>query len=358
MASNVSRASGIALLVLLATVHVAASQTFLGGIRGAVRDASGVLPGGEVTLTNEATGATWTTTTNDAGEYTFPNVLPGTYSLAASLAAYRKFESRGLVIGTQQFMVVDVVLAVGPIVEQVIVTGATPLVDRASASVASLIDKATLDTLPSSGRNPFSFLDDDPECHPCWRSAISPVCRIRTRRRFLAIAGGPPRANTYLLDGAPITDLLNRAVIIPSAEALEEVSVQVHTYDASFGRTGGGVFNSTHRSGSNIWHGSALVRSRPDWGSSNRFFAEQAGDPEAGELQLRVGWLCRRAYSPPIAPFSGQPPRAIARARRRQRAHVAHGVGAPRRLLAECRRRRTPDRHLRPADDAAEPEKP
>lgn len=56
---------------------------------------------------------------------------------------------------------------------------------------------------------------------------------------LLSIAGGPRRGNNYTLDGVSITDIRNRAVIVPSMEAVEEVRVQASTYDAEMGRTGG-----------------------------------------------------------------------------------------------------------------------
>ncbi len=56
----------------------------------------------------------------------------------------------------------------------------------------------------------------------------------------ISIAGGPVRGNNYLLDGIPITDALNRAMIIPTLEAVQEVKVQANTYDAEMARTGGG----------------------------------------------------------------------------------------------------------------------
>ena len=98
---------------------------------------------------------------------------------------------------------------------------------------------------------------------------------------LLSIAGAPPRANAYLVDGVPITDLLNRAAIIPSPESLEEINVQVNTYDASFGRSGGGVFNSTLRAGANRWRGTGLLRNRPDWGLARTYFTRQEGRERA-----------------------------------------------------------------------------
>ena len=59
----------------------AGAQQFTGGVRGAVRDANGVIPGVAVTLTNEATNISREVVTNDVGQYNFPAVPPGTYTL-------------------------------------------------------------------------------------------------------------------------------------------------------------------------------------------------------------------------------------------------------------------------------------
>src|SRR5512144_1848638 len=91
------------LLVGTAAGSVGAQQ-FTGGVRGAVRDANGVIPGVAVTLTNEATNISREVVTNDVGQYNFPAVPPGTYALRAQLTGYKRFESRGLTVGTQQFI--------------------------------------------------------------------------------------------------------------------------------------------------------------------------------------------------------------------------------------------------------------
>ena len=62
---------------------------------------------------------------------------------------------------------------------------------------------------------------------------------------MLSLGGGPRRANNFLLDGVLITDLFNRAAIIPSLEAVQEVKVQVSTFDAELGRLA--VGSSTRR---------------------------------------------------------------------------------------------------------------
>src|SRR5436190_13220245 len=94
-------------LLCVATVFAAIpalGQQFTGGVRGAVRDANGVIPGATVTLTNEATNSSREVVTNDVGQYNFPAVPPGTYTLRSQISGYKRFESKGLVVGTQQFV--------------------------------------------------------------------------------------------------------------------------------------------------------------------------------------------------------------------------------------------------------------
>src|SRR5205823_14455489 len=95
-----------ALLVAAAATR-AAGQGFQGGLRGAVHDPNGVVPGVEVTITNEATNIKRSVLTNDAGEYVFAAVEPGTYTVRASLQGFKTVERTGLRIGTQTFIVLD-----------------------------------------------------------------------------------------------------------------------------------------------------------------------------------------------------------------------------------------------------------
>ena len=82
-------------------------------MRGAVKDSGGIIPGVEVTLTNDSTSVARSTTSNEAGEYNFPNLAPGNYTLKAMLQGYKTYQRGGLGVGTQQFLTIDVVLEVG-----------------------------------------------------------------------------------------------------------------------------------------------------------------------------------------------------------------------------------------------------
>src|SRR5436305_6899052 len=103
----------VGLLFLLAGAASVCAQQFTGGLRGAIRDANGVVPGVTVTMTNEATNVSRETVTNDVGQYNFPAVAPGTYTLRAQVTGYKTYESKGLTVGTQQFIAIDVTLEIG-----------------------------------------------------------------------------------------------------------------------------------------------------------------------------------------------------------------------------------------------------
>jgi hypothetical protein len=268
--------------LLLLAPAVASPQTYQGGVRGAVRDADGgVLPGTMVTLTNEATGVARTAVTNERGEYVFASVAPATYNLGVELTGFAPFRREGLQVGVQTFLVQDVTLQVGGIAESVTVTGETPLIETATASIASAIDRAQMEVLPTPGRNVYIMAVTTPNVV----HAGDPVfvrMQDQTNASLLSLGGGPMRANNYTLDGVSIVDIRNRSSINPSFESLEEMKVQISTYDAEMGRTSAGVFNAIHRSGSNNWGGSALYQSRPSFGRSRTFF-EDRDDVDAPE---------------------------------------------------------------------------
>src|SRR3954453_5737556 len=263
---------------LLLATHAGSvfGQGFQGGLRGSIKDAGGVIPGVEVTLTNEQTNIKRSVVTNERGEFVFSNIDPATYGVKATLQGYKTIDRGGVRIGTQQFLTLDLMMEVGAITENVTVTGEAPLIDTSNASTGTVLDTQALQTLPAPGRNAFMIGTTVPTVIASGDTQFNRQ-QDQTNSSLLSLGGGTRRGNNYTLDGVPVTDLRNRASANPTIEALDDVKVQVHTYDAEMGRTGGGVFNTTLRSGTNQYHGSAFSQTRPLSLEKNNYFSDLAG---------------------------------------------------------------------------------
>jgi hypothetical protein len=266
---------GVALLISSA----ANAQSIFGGLRGAVTDAQGAaIADVKVTLTDEATNLSRATIANSIGEFTFASVTPSTYTLTAESPGFKRFERRGIVVATQQYVTLDVRMEVGQVTESVLVTEQVPLLETSNASQAQVIDRQKLIDLPNLGRNPFMMSRLAPTVQQVGNPAYNRM-QDQSGSSQISINGGPARGNNYSLDGVPITDFANRAIIIPSLEAVEEVKIQISNYDAEVGRTGGGMFNTYLKTGSNSYHGSLFGYMRETEWLANTFFNNRAGVP-------------------------------------------------------------------------------
>jgi hypothetical protein len=276
------------LLVLFAAVLFALpalhAQSNYGAIRGAVTDSAGAaLDRVQVVLTSEANKLSRTTVSNGSGEYLFGAVDPGTYTVTAEIAGFQKLERKGIIVDSGNTIPLDLKLTIGSQGETVEVTAAEPLIDAGTSYNGQLIDSQKLQNLPNPGRNPFLFSKLD--------NNVTPVGDPRFVRfqdqsgsSTISVAGAPLSSNNYSIDGVPITDFSNRAVIIPSIEAVEEVKLQANTYDGEIGRTSGGMFNTTLHSGSSRFHGVLQGETRQtNWGA-NLYFNNRTPykDPKTG----------------------------------------------------------------------------
>ncbi len=239
-----------------------------------VRDGQGVVPAATVILINQETKVSRETVSNAAGEYSFPAVAPGTYTVRANITGFKTFELKDVRIGTQQFVNLDVALEVGTITETITVTGQSPLIETGTASTGETLEKKTLESLPTIGRNVFLMANMVPTMVTSGDTHWNRM-QDQTGASLISLGGGGVRQNNYLLDGFPVTDIQNRSATNPSIESVEEVKVQVHTYDAEMGRTGGGVFNVTAKSGTNAYRGSGYVQIRPNALIKENFFLKQ-----------------------------------------------------------------------------------
>lgn len=248
------------------------AQSFHGALRGQITDSAGAaIAEAMVTLTEEATGLARSSISSSTGEFNFPSLNPGVYTLQVTAPGFKKFERKTIDVPTQAAVTVDARMQVGDVSETVNVTEEVPLLETANASTGQIVDRQKLIDLPNLGRNPFMLSKLSPNVVQAGNPKFNRM-QDQSGSSQISIAGGPVRGNNYLIDGIPITDSQNRAVIIPSLEAVQEVKIQANTYDAEVGRTGGGVFNTLLRSGSNELHGSAFGYIRKPSGSPTTSF--------------------------------------------------------------------------------------
>ncbi len=265
------------------------AQSTQGGVRGTVTDAQGAsIPNVKVTLINEGTNESRSGITNGSGFYDFPDVVPATYTVTAESPSFKKFEHKNVLVGTQEFVTVDAKLEVGAVTESVLVNEEMPLVESSNASQGQVLDNQKLTELPNLGRNPFMLSRLAQNVVPVGPPAYNRM-EDQSGSSMISIAGGPVRGNNYLLDGIPITDANNRAIIIPTLESVQEVKIQSNTYDAEMARTGGGMFNTLMKSGTNDFHGSAYGHLRRTSWDANNFFSNGAGIPIADQPNTTWG---------------------------------------------------------------------
>ena len=149
------------LLVLLALLFAAAplrAQVDAGSILGTVTDETGaVVAGASVTLTNEGTGASLTTTTGSDGIYKFTPVKIGSYKLDASFQGFQPVTAKGVVVNIGADVLQNFTLKPGNVTQSIEVTAAAPLLESQNASVGQVVDTKAVNDLPLNGRN-FTFL--------------------------------------------------------------------------------------------------------------------------------------------------------------------------------------------------------
>jgi hypothetical protein len=278
-----------ALLLMSVAESPVLAQSYYGVVRGLVVDQNqGVVASAKVSLINEGTSETRTSVTNNNGEYVFNEVVPATYTVVCENAGFKKFERKGIVVATQGQVTADAKLEVGQVTESVQVTELTPLVESSNASQGQVLDNQKLSDLPNLGRNPFMMAKLANTVVEVGPPAYNRM-EDQSGSSMISIAGGPVRGNNYLIDGIPITDANNRAIIVPSLESVQEVKIQANTYDAEMARTGGGMFNTLMKSGTNDYHGSAYGHlRRTDW-DANAFFSNAAGIPIAEQPNTTWG---------------------------------------------------------------------
>lgn len=255
---TVRRASlAFACLLVIAGCSISAfSQSTAGRVIGRVSDPTGaVVSGVKVTLTNEATGVGRDATTNESGDYSFIEVVPGNYRAEYALQGFKKFVARNVTLEVNQVLTLDATLQPGGASEVVEVTSQAPLVDTTSTQLGAVVNDRSVTELPLNARDTYQFLQLQPGVMSTVGSSNS-IAYGSDRAGAVSVNGGRGRANNFSVNGGDANDqFVNLPTVQPSPDSIAEFRVLTNTFDAEYGRNSGSVVNVITKSGTNDWHG-------------------------------------------------------------------------------------------------------
>jgi len=252
----------ISLIAILISIFCMAMPAFAqlstGSIAGTVKDSTGaVIPGVSVTLSNPGViGGNQEAVTTERGTYQFTRLVPGTYSVKAELSGFRPAALANLVVNADVTVRADMTLEVGNVSDTVTVTGESSLLDTTSALNQAVLDRKTLDSLPT-GHDLWSIGRTVPSV------TVSGTYDVGGNKSFQQytpmVHGSVGSDNKYAIDGLDVAWAGGAGTVMVyfDPDMFEEVNYQVGNLSAE-SRQGGVVMNMVTKTGTNNFHGSFM----------------------------------------------------------------------------------------------------
>ncbi len=249
-------------VALFLAPEIAWSQANSATFHGTVTDSTGALvSGAKVTLTNENTGATMGTTTGGSGDFVFPFVPVGVYTLRIEVSGFKTYTSTGISLSAGQQALQTFTMEIGNVSESVKVEGAAPLVNTVSSEQLQTFETTALRQLPLRNRNFTRILILIPGAVPSTGSAEGVNLNgVGTNGTQWALDGTYASGNTGA--NSPGVYQAPNLVDIMSLEGIEEVSAVKGAIPAEYENAIGGQVNLISKSGTNQWHGSVFENHR------------------------------------------------------------------------------------------------
>ena len=284
------RSSLIAALFCLST-GIVSGQEFRATITGHVTDVtSAAVPRVTVQAQNRDTNEVANAVTDAQGSYTLPFLKPGNYRLVVEAPGFKKLIRDQIVLNVGQTAGIDLQLEVGQASDSVTVAADSAVLDTESSDRGLVIDQKRVTELPLNARNPFmlailsagvNFNGNPIYQRPFDNGAIADW----------SVNGGLDRKNEFLLDGAPNNAQAggNNIAYVPPVDAVSEFKIQTNSFDAQYGKSGGGILNVSLKSGTNQLHGTGYEFMRRNALDANSFQNNAAGVPKAGHFLDQYG---------------------------------------------------------------------
>lgn len=283
------------LLLILCMTATANAQSTAATISGVVVDPSGkVIPKAEILIFNEATGVRYPNSTNEAGIYAVSILPPGQYRVQVSKDGFKTIVKPGVVLNVQSAVALNFTLPLGATSETVTVDAGTSAINTDDASVSTVVDRKLVENMPLNGR---SFQDLISMTPGVVTQSPQTLGAVQSMGDF-SVNGQRTESNYYTVDGvsantgagAPTgygqvgtsgsvaaSTALGTTQSLVSVDALQEFRVSSSTYSAEYGRSPGGQFSLSTRSGTNRFGGTAFDYLRNDTFDANDWFNNHNG---------------------------------------------------------------------------------
>jgi outer membrane receptor protein involved in Fe transport len=261
----VSRYSTTALFVLVSMSRVLYAQD--SQITGRISDPSqAAVAFAQATLVRTDTGDRREATSSSEGYYTFPLLPPGIYDLTIKKDGFQSQTRQGIKVETGQVTSADVTLALGEVSQAVNVQADVAQLQTDSSAVAHVVASETITDMPLIDRRATQLARLDGFVVQVGGGSST----------SFAIAGGRGGNANFYIDGGAVENVAMGVPTLyfdPPVEAMQEFNVAMSNYAAELGRTGGGVFQMTTKSGTNQLHVSAYEYFRNNDLNLNTYFA-------------------------------------------------------------------------------------
>ena len=235
---------------ILLSISVSA-QRLDGTLRGKVEDQSGaVVAGAKVTAINQETGVQLTTQTTSSGEYVFPNMLVGTYTVKVGAQGFSESDRKDVRVLPNQIVTADARLAIAGATTTVEVTTGAETVQTTTSQLSNDFGARAVSDLPNPGLGggPLNLALLAPNTTSQGAGVLG---------EGGSIGGARPRMNSFNVDGVDdnrVDVTGHTSEVIP--EAVSDFNLVTNMFSAELGHSAGGQFNIVTKSGTNNWHGS------------------------------------------------------------------------------------------------------
>ncbi|HVZ18183.1 MAG TPA: carboxypeptidase regulatory-like domain-containing protein [Terriglobales bacterium] len=293
----------IAAVLLLMSAMVAAQVTS-GTIFGTVEDATGaVIPGATVVASSPQMGVSRTVTAGETGNFVFPNLPPGTYTITVEFKGFKKLVKDGVILSAaDRLNSGEFKLEAGASDTSVTVTADAGELQLQSNSGerSDLVTGKQINDLALNGRNVLDYMKVIPGVSGLVDGSSSGTGGLDS----FNINGTRANEHEFTIDGASNVDTGNNGGthVTLNTDAIAEVKVLTSNYQAEYGKAAGGQIAVTTKSGTNQFHGNARFFHRNEGMNANNWFNDQNGTPIAKYRYNSEGY---QVGGPVIIPGTG-----------------------------------------------------